>query len=62
MENVEFKRQLAKLLGDYEKEVLEAKKSGLLTESTAKTYLLHANNFVKWCKDDFVPGGRNKRK
>lgn len=60
MENVEFKRQLAKLLGDYEKEVLEAKKNGLLTESTAKTYLLHASNFVKWCKNDFVPGERNK--
>lgn len=59
-ENVEFINQLERLLGDYEKEVIQAKKNGLLTESTTRTYLLHANNFVKWCKDDFVPGVRNK--
>lgn len=60
--NEEFRSQLEKLFVDYEKEVLNAKKSDLLTESTARTYLLHANNFVKWCKGDFVPGGRNQGK
>lgn len=58
----EFRSRLEELLWDYENEVLQAKHSGLLTESTARTYLLHANNFVKWCKDDFVPGGRNQGK
>lgn len=58
----EFRRRLEELLREYENDVLQAMRSGLLTESTARTYLLHANNFLKWCKDDFVPGGRNQGK
>ncbi|MEW9125208.1 MAG: hypothetical protein AB2421_21030 [Thermotaleaceae bacterium] len=57
--NKDFISQLNQLLNDYEEELLQAKKQGSLTESTAKTYLLHSNNFAKWCKGDFVPGGRN---
>ncbi len=58
--NQEFIKELENLYSIYEKEIREARKSGLLTESTAKTYLVHSNNFIKWCKDDFQPGGRNK--
>lgn len=56
----EFINELNKLLTEYENEVKAAYKQGYLTDSTARTYLLHSNNFVKWCKDDFIPGGKNK--
>lgn len=55
----EYRRRLEELLG--EDEVLQAKHSGLLTESTARTYLLNTNNFIKWCKDDFVPWGKKAK-
>lgn len=58
--NHEFNKELEKLFSIYETEVKEAKMKGLLTESTARTYLLHSGNFIKWCRDDFQPGGRNK--
>lgn len=58
--NAESRYQLENLLETYESEVKQAHKKGLLTESTARTYLLHAANFVKWCKGDFIPGGRNR--
>ena len=29
-----------------------------LSESTKNTYLLHAENFVRWLQDDFEPGSR----
>ncbi len=60
--NEEFRGQLKRLITIYEVEVLQARKDGLLTDSTVKTYLVHANNFVKWCNDDFVPGAKNQGK
>ena len=60
--NPELLREMEKLLDQYIKEVEEAKKSGALTESTARTYLLHTSNFVKWCNGNFVPGGRNQNR
>jgi hypothetical protein len=56
----DFIKQLEDIYQAYEKEVKESSKEGLLTKSTADTYLLHSGNFIKWCKGDFVPGGRNK--
>lgn len=53
--NKELRYQLEKLLETYELEVRQAQKNGLLTDSTARTYLLHPSNFVKWCKGDFIP-------
>lgn len=44
----------------YEKEIIQAEKDGYLQKNTVKTYLLHSGNFIKWCKDEFEPGGRNK--
>lgn len=35
---------------------LEVKASGVRAK-TAKTYILHPTNFVRWLKDDFEPGG-----
>lgn len=29
-----------------------------LSETSQKTYLLHAGNFVRWLNDEFVPGSR----
>ncbi|WP_303966571.1 hypothetical protein [Sporosarcina ureae] len=60
--NKEFQDQLENLLKQYERDVFEAQENGYLKENTSKTYLLHANNFTKWCKGDFVPGGRNHNK
>ncbi|MNN81916.1 hypothetical protein D3C81_1987930 [compost metagenome] len=42
----EFIKQLEILFEQYEKEVLEKQREGILEEKTAKTYLLHSNNFV----------------
>jgi len=58
----EFMKELDKLYQTYEQEVTEKSKIGLLAGNTKKTYLLHSENFVKWCRNDFVPGGRNENK
>ncbi|UGB29961.1 hypothetical protein [Metabacillus sp. B2-18] len=55
----EFIKQLEELYQTYEQEVRKSSKEGLLTDSTARTYLLHSGNFIKWCRNDFIPGGRN---
>jgi len=52
-------RELEGLYEAYEKEVTEKRKAGILKDSTAKTYLTHASNFVRWCRNDFVPGDKN---
>jgi hypothetical protein len=41
---------------DYEREV----ESSNMTGSTKHTYLLHAENFLRWLKDEFVPGTRKQ--
>ena len=41
---------------EYEREV----ESSNMMPSTKKTYLLHAEHFVRWLKDDFVPGARKQ--
>ena len=56
----EFIKQMETLFEAYEQEVTGKLKDGLLTASTAKTYLVHSENFLKWCRNDFVPGARNK--
>lgn len=58
--NAETIVEIEKLFQQYEKEVMEAEKKGYLQANTTRTYLLHSGNFVKWCKDQFEPGGRNK--
>ncbi len=51
--------EIERLLEEYEVEVENKRKSGVLADKTAKTYLHHANTFVRWCKGDFVPGAKN---
>ncbi|MCC0567180.1 hypothetical protein [Brevibacillus borstelensis] len=58
--NQDFIKQLELLYESYEKEVTDKLKGGILKDTTAKTYLTHSSNFVRWCKNDFVPGERNK--
>jgi len=53
--------KIEKLLKDYEIEIKRQRKARNLKDSTVKTYLRHANTFVRWCKDDFVPGGRRQK-
>jgi len=60
--NSAFITELKSLLVEYENEVNKSLADGYLKETTAKTYLLHANNFVKWCNGDFIPGGTNMPK
>jgi len=56
----ELEKKLVLLFQKYEEEVKEAEEKGYLMENTVKTYLSHSWNFVKWCKGNFEPGGRNK--
>lgn len=56
----EFIKELENLYKKYEQEVNEALRTGYLKQNTAKTYLLHSDNFIKWCKDNFEPGAKNK--
>lgn len=58
--NNDFINELEKLFSQYEREVREAESKGYLAMNTAKTYLVHSENFIKWCKDEFEPGRRNK--
>ena len=51
--------ELERLLSEYIDEVEQRRNDKKLTNSTADTYLRHSNNFVNWCKEKFVPGGRN---
>lgn len=53
-------QEIEKLYDIYEKEVYKAKEDGYLQDNTVNTYLTHSRNFVKWCKGDFEPGGKNK--
>ena len=44
------------LLETYREEV----EATAMTETSKKTYLLHAENFVRWREGDFTPGDRVK--
>lgn len=57
----EFIKRLEELYQVYEKEVQEKTIDGMLAENSSRTYLLHSGNFVKWCRGDFNPGGRNQK-
>lgn len=53
-------KELESLLEEYVKEVEDRLEEGFLKKSAADTYTLHAKHFVRWCKGDFEPGGKNK--
>ncbi|MCF4113721.1 MULTISPECIES: hypothetical protein [Dethiosulfovibrio] len=50
-----------KKLREYINIVKEKQANGVLAENTAKTYILHSSNFVRWTHGDFHPGERNER-
>lgn len=52
--------EIEKLFNEYSKEVHAAEIQKLLTSKTANTYLLHPANFIRWIKDDFTPGNKNR--
>lgn len=56
----EFIKQLEELYQSYEQEVTQKVKAGLLEEKTAKTYLRHSGTFIRWVRNDFVPGVRKE--
>jgi len=49
-------KEVEAALEQYHRDVAQAG----LAQTTAKTYLTHADDFVRWLKDDFVPGIRKK--
>lgn len=56
----EFMKQLEELYQLYEQEVYQKMKAGQLEEKTVKTYLRHSGTFVRWIRNDFVPGVRKE--
>ena len=42
--------EMERLYQLWEAEVTSAQEQGRLTEKTARTYLLHSSNFLRWCK------------
>ena len=56
----EIQREIDRLLREYESEVESAKTEGLITRTTAATYILHADHFVRWVRGEFEPGSRKK--
>lgn len=53
-------QEMERLYRLWEKEVTAPQKEGRLTEKTVKTYLLHPEHFLRWCKGEFEPGSRNR--
>ena len=43
----------------WEAEVTSAQEQGRLTEKTARTYLLHSSNFLRWCKGNLSQAAGN---
>ena len=50
-----------KKLREYINIINDKQANGILAEDTAKTYILHSSNFVRWIHGDFHPGERNER-
>jgi|JRYL01.1.fsa_nt_gb hypothetical protein len=54
--------EVEKALEQYRELLASLEAEGTLKPSAAKTYILHSENFVRWLKDEFDPGARNKGK
>ena len=54
---VETFHTIQRALEEYKREVEGAN----LAPTTKATYILHADHFVRWLKDDFEPGGTLRR-
>lgn len=51
-------REIERLYDLYQDEIKSLTEKGVIMENTKKTYLLHSNNFVRWCKGEFIPGAK----
>jgi len=64
MSQIRIKREaldeVERALEQYRELLAELEQAGTLKPSAAKTYILHSENFVRWLKDEFEPGARNK--
>ncbi len=54
--------EMERLYAEYEREVQARGRDGSLKYHTVRTYLPHSLEFIRWCKGEFVPGGRKQRK
>jgi len=57
----EIINDIEQLLSEYSVDIEKARKKGLLNEKTACTSLLRLTKFIRWCKEDFVLGRKNKQ-
>jgi hypothetical protein len=64
MSQIRIKREaldeVERALEQYRELLATLEAEGTLKPSAARTYILHADHFVRWLKDDFEPGARNK--
>ncbi|MFO0858382.1 MAG: hypothetical protein U0640_13620 [Phycisphaerales bacterium] len=64
MSQIRIKREaldeVERALEQYRELLATLEAEGTLKPSAAHTYILHADHFVRWLKDDFEPGARNK--
>jgi hypothetical protein len=45
-------------LNEYRELLAELERNGTLAGPTTATYLVHAENFVRWLEGEWVPGSR----
>jgi hypothetical protein len=57
--NIEITARLLGLVNNPGQEYEQEVETANLARTTKNTYLLHANNFVRWLAGEFTPGARN---
>ncbi|MFF5994787.1 hypothetical protein AAGS61_08490 [Lysinibacillus sp. KU-BSD001] len=62
MENKEFIAKLNEKMDEYQKLIQLKEKEGILKPSASRTYSYHSNNFLRWCRGEFIPGEKNQDK
>ncbi|MER2111156.1 MAG: hypothetical protein ABS960_00595 [Solibacillus isronensis] len=62
MNKEEFIDILEKKMGKYEELLNQKERNGILSPNASHTYLYHSNNFLRWCKGEFIPGEKNEQK
>ncbi|WFD08763.1 hypothetical protein [Tepidibacter hydrothermalis] len=49
--------EIERIFDEYEKEISNLEQKSIIAPNISKTYLLYSRNFIRWCKDESVPGG-----
>jgi hypothetical protein len=64
MSQIRIKREalneVERALEEYRELLAELEADGTMKPSATKTYILHSENLVRWLRDEFDPGARNK--